>query len=337
RRGTDTVLGVTRVATVIHSGGTVRLFVGLEDHLLHGVEQVQRFPRDATWEMWGDVRTLEQYTAWAVLPGGIRLPYVIDVSRNGRPLRRYMIRELTLGVAAPDDSFPVTPELAAAFSARDTVVLGNGAGEPGEIHPGIVMIPGTFNVYLVRQDEGVVVLGSPHSREYSRLVLTEAARHFPGVPVRALVAASATWPHLAGVGEYVDRGIPVYASPETAALVREVLGAGRARSATLRVVDSVAVLGTGKNRMLLIGTAGPGVVHTDQLLSYFPEYVSIFAADLLRPERFEPNLWLQPLAELRNVAAARGLVPREVFAVHLAPQAWDAALGPLLAAERAGR
>jgi hypothetical protein len=88
---------------------------------------------------------------------------------------------------------------------------------------------------------------------------------------------------------------------------------------------------------LLIGTGGPGAIHTDQLVPYFPQYASIFAADLLRPERFEPNLWLQPLAELRDLVAAHGLAPRTVFSIHVAPSDWDAALAPLRAVEAAGR
>jgi len=54
-----------------------------------------------------------------------------------------------------------------------------------------------FNAVYVRQDDGLVIIDAPISAGYSRRVLDEAARRFPGMKVKALIT-STSWGPLIG-------------------------------------------------------------------------------------------------------------------------------------------
>ncbi|MEO8999280.1 MAG: hypothetical protein ABI227_12125 [Rhodanobacter sp.] len=93
----------------------------------------------------------------------------------------------------------------------DEIPLGN-PGQPAvALEPGIIHIPGAWNVNLIRQDDGIVVLEGPISSGYSVRVLAEAHKRFPDLPVKAVITTSDSWPHIGGLREYVARDIPIYA------------------------------------------------------------------------------------------------------------------------------
>ena len=80
-----------------------------------------------------------------------------------------------------------------------------------DVAPGIVLIPGTWTFTIIRLDEGIVILEAPISSGYSAKVIAEAHRRYPGQPVKAVITTSDSWPHIAGLREYVAQGIPIYA------------------------------------------------------------------------------------------------------------------------------
>ena len=88
----------------------------------------------------------------------------------------------------------------------------NVGGRPAaELAPGIIQIPGNFNVTLVKQTDGIVIIEAPISSGYSDKVIAEAKKRFPDLPVKAVISTSDSWPHIGGVREYVARNIPIYA------------------------------------------------------------------------------------------------------------------------------
>ncbi len=334
----DTTIAGRPVRTVAFDHDRDRVYLDRATDLPVAIGLDQRFVDDPTWGMWGTLRTITVYGTWAWLDGGIRYPMVRTVYRGGRSIRHVMIRRVELDPPTPSDSFPITDVLREGFAARDEVRLGNGTDSTAWLAPGVLAIPGPFTVYLVRQGRNYVVLGTPHSRTYMRLVLAEAERWFPGGQPVAAVATSATWPHMAGIGELVARGIPILASPETSSLIREVVAAnGGARAPRITEVRDSSVIGAGADRLVLFANHGRGATHEDQLVAWLPERGILYAADLFRPERFEPNLWRQPLAELRELAARHDLVPVRVVSIHISSTPWSDVLAPLSGGSAANR
>jgi hypothetical protein len=127
------------------------------------------------------------------------------------------------GLAIPDEVRTQAPARARSGDL-ESLPLGSPNRPALEIVPGVVFIPGSWNVTLVKQSDGVVVIEAPISSGYSAKVIEEAGRHFPGDPIKAVVTTSDSWPHLAGIREYVARGIPVYALDLNREILERVIG-----------------------------------------------------------------------------------------------------------------
>lgn len=312
-----------RPARVVRFGAdpAVRLYLDAATDLPLGWSAVRTYPDDPfVWSAWGDVTTVVRWGSWSLEPGGIRYPRERWLARNGIPYRNTTITGLDLAAAAAPDSFaaPAGPPRSAA--PPDTARA---------VDDGIAFLPGGFDVLLVRQEDGVVAVEAPGSAARSRAALAEAARRFPGVPVRAVVATSYPWPHLAGVREYVARGIPVYAPRAAGGAIRALVAAPHtlrpdslARAPApldLRVVDGRETLGSGRDRIVLIAPAGAA---GGALVAWLPGPRLLYAGDLWIPERFEPNLWRESRRALEEFVAGAGLPVRTVTGLHLEPTPW---------------
>ena len=157
------------------------------------------------------------YSSWSMEKGGIHYPMQWNSERNGMPDRMLVISKLTLNGAIDQAELEIPEDIRAGAPARarsgdlETLPLGIPSRPASEIVPGIAFIPGSWNVTLVKQSDGVVIIEAPISSGYSAKVMEEAARRFPGAAIKAVITTSDAWPHLAGIREYVARGIPVYA------------------------------------------------------------------------------------------------------------------------------
>lgn len=333
----DTSIGGVRHHVVDFGAPTVHLYLDARTGLPRGWSTVRTYPTDIfVWGPWGDVRSLTTYDAWSLESNGIRYPRMITLYRNNILYRRTSILAADWAAATPPDSFATSSPRSAG-----PVVLGNGRGQPPvELAPGIVLIPGQFNVTLVRQGDGVVVIEAPHSTAYARAVMAEVAQRFPGVSIKAVVSTTVAWPHNAGIREYVARGIPVYAPAANGDLFRRLITAPHRqhpdslarvpRPLRLRAVVDTASLGTGPNRMeLLIPRVTGGAAGGNAMLVYFPERHLLYASDFFIPERFEPNFWRQGLSELVGATTRAGLRVDSVFGLHQPGTPWTTVTGRL--------
>ena len=324
----DTSLPGGGVRVVRFGSPAIRLYLDPASGLPRGWSTVRTYPRDLNvWAPWGDVRSLTLFGSWALEPDGLRYPRTITVARNGTPYRRISVLGVHEAEASPD-SFATPPGAAPPGPVR----LGNGRGsEAVEPAPGVVLVPGAYNVVLVRQGDGVVVLEAPHSGAYSRLVLEEAARRWPDLPVKALVSTTDAWPHDAGVREYVARGVPIYAPARGAALIRRLASAPHRlapdslqrapRPPDLRVVGDTTVIGSGPDQVVLAAVAGPAGGGGRLLIAFLPERRLLYASDLLIPQRFEPEFWLGAWTSLLDDVRGHGWAVDTVMALHDAPVA----------------
>jgi len=331
--GRDTVVDGARLSSIAFERGSARLL--LAAGTLRGVEIRHTLPEDATWGPAGDLSTVLLFGSWSLDSSGIRFPRSIAVFRNGVVLRQLTIHHVRLGDSVPSDSLEIATELAARYRAWAPPR----PGATRELAPGVALVEGPFQVVLVRQPEGVVVLGAPQSAGYSDEVIAKVGAWAPGVPVVAVVVTSGAAAHFAGVRAYAARRIPILARATLAPRLEAILAAPHrsapdslARLGTppaVRTVETRTALGNGPGRLELLPNVGPGAEHDDTLVGLVPAAGLLFASDLYRPERFEPNLWTEPLAELVALARREGLSPRVVVSIHNPPTAWERAVAIL--------
>ena len=349
RREPDTTLqGVRQHAVSFGSGEERRrIFLSGETGFLTAVEIRRAYPESLYWQVWGDVTTRVAYSYWDIRPGGLFYPLQWDVERGGRPWRSLTITKLEPGAGAAGtagDAFVIPDAAKEAFAERSRHSLENPAfGNPSrpavELSPGVVYVPGSWGVTLVRQSDGVVVLEAPISAGYSARVLEEAERRFPGVKVKAVVTTSDSWPHIGGIREYAARGIPVYLLDHNVPQIRRALEsphrfhpdalARAPRKPILRAVSERTVLGNGPNRIELL----PARTETGErmMLAFLPESGLLYASDLFQAGRGGPPEYAWEVAE---VARREHLQVRTVFAMHSDPTPWEKLLELVAAAQK---
>jgi hypothetical protein len=316
------------------AGARFKLFVNAYTSLPTAVEVERAFPYSAFWSVWGDVTCRVYFSNWE-LHGGVRYPMQWDEERNGQPYRSLTVTSVAFDGAADPVAFAISKEVRAAFAAAGAEWIENmPLGRPGrpavELAPGIVQIPGWWNVALVRQSDGVVVLEAPISSGYSAKIIAEAERRFPGLPVKAVISTSDAWPHLGGVREYVARGVPVYLLDLNRSIVERALKAPHTavpdalaktpREAKLNAISSRTELGSGVNRIELYPVRGEGGER--MVMVYFPSIGLLYGSDLVQKNPDGSYFSAQYLSELVAAAQREKLTVDRVFALHQGVTPW---------------
>jgi hypothetical protein len=312
----------------------VTLFLNAHSHLPTAVETLSAHPYEL-WSVWGDVRTRVYYSYWTLEAGGMRYPRQWDTERNGLTRRTFTAVNLKLDPPAPAESLSISEDVQKAFKARpsftfDTSPLGRPGRPPHDTAPGVYSMPGSWDVTLVRQADGIVIIEAPISSSYSAKVLDEAAKHFPGVPVKAVISTSDAWPHFGGVREYVARGIPVYALDLNRPILERLLAAPRTlnpdalartpRKPKFQIVSAKTTIGTGANRLELY----PIRTETGErmMMVYFPEHRLLYGSDLLQKMPDGSFFMPQYVSEVMGAAEREKLAVERVFAMHMDAMNW---------------
>lgn len=354
RSAPDTVLQDVphHVLTFSHGPASVRLYLNARTRLPTQVELVAAHPGDIFWSVWGDVRTRLSFQSWTLEQGGLRYPHHWEWERNGGSYHAFTVTRLELDAKLAETDFALPDTVKQAFAARSkNTVEDRPLGRPDrpatELVPGVVHIPGAWDVALVKQDDGLLIIEAPISSGYSARVMEEAQRRFPGVKVKATVSTSDAWPHVGGVREYVARGVPLYVLDINQPLVERVLKAPRTlapdalaktpRGSVLRSVGKRMTVGTGTNRVELI----PVRTETGERMVFvwFPEHRILYTSDLVQPMPDGSFFNVQQVSETVEVAAREKLDVARVFGMHLGatewsslPQALDKVLAPVAGA-----
>ncbi|QSQ24418.1 MBL fold metallo-hydrolase [Pyxidicoccus parkwayensis] len=335
----DTALqDVPHHVVTFHQGrAAVRLFLNANTGLPTLVESEDAHPADMFWSVWGDVRTRLFFQSWSLEAGGLRYPRNWEWQRNDTTYHSFTVTALELEPKVSDADFAIPDDVRKAFAARggltvEDLPLGRPDRPAVELAPGVVHIPGRWDVALVKQEDGLVVIEAPIASGYSARVLEEAAKRFPGVKVKAVVSTSDAWPHVGGVREYASRGIPLHVLDLNRPLVERLLKAPRSRvpdalakaprAAKLQVVARRTVLGTGANRLELI----PVRTETGErmLFVWMPEHHILYSSDLVQPGQSGGFFNPQQLSETVDVAAREKLDVARVFGMHLGATEWKA-------------
>jgi hypothetical protein len=287
------------------------------------------------FSIWGDVTTRVYFSTWMLEAGGVRYPHQVDVERNGQPYRTTTITKLTLNAPVPQGSFDIPANVQEAFKKSQArfgdIKLGSRARRPAaEIARDVVNIPGPWDVALIRQSDGIVILEAPVSSGYSSQVITEAGRRFPGVPIKAVISTTDAWPHFGGIREYVARGIPIYGLDVNKPLLERLIAsphrltadalARAPRKPILNLVSGKTVLGTGTNRIELFPIRSESGER--MLMAYLPEHRLLYGADLI--QRMPDGSFFMPqyLSELADAVHREKLQVDTVFAIHYGAGPW---------------
>lgn len=321
-----------------HAGVPVRLYLNADTHLPTAVEWLKPYPYGLFWSVWGDVTTRVYYSFWW-LQNGIHYPRQTDTFRDGMPDRSDTIIQIEFNSPLPADLFAISPATRNAFAERarmttDDRPLGSPARPAQEPAPGVLLIPGAWNVTLVHQADGLIVLEAPISSGYSAKVLSEAERRFPGVPIKGVITTSDAWPHIGGVREYAARGIPIYLLDRNVPLIQRLLSAPRtlhpdalaqsARKPILREVSGRITIGTGPNRIELVPMRGETTER--QILAYFPEHKLLYGSDAFSKLPNGEYFYRQTISEVADVVQREHLAVERFFMMHMALTPWQDAM-----------
>jgi hypothetical protein len=333
----DTVTqGVTNhVVAFTWRSHPVRLLLNQHTSLPTVIELVNAYPYDVFWNVWGDVKTRVYLSFWELGAGGMQYPRQLDIERNGMPLRTTMIDTIAINPPLADDAFTLPENVRADFEKRkDRTIEQTPLGIPNrpakELGEGVVYIPGSWGISIVKQSDGLVIIEAPISAGYSAQVIDEAKRRFPNLPIKAVITTSDAWPHFGGVREYVARGVPIYALDLNVSILNRMLKSSRRltpdalerkpRRPDFRVVSAKTMLGDGANRMELY----PVRTETGErmIMIYFPQHHLLYASDLIQPAR--GGLFNAQYAfEAAQAVKREGLTVENIYAMHTNLSPWS--------------
>jgi hypothetical protein len=331
-----------RVLTFGWQGQRARLLINGFDAIPTALE----LTRPDSFGIWGDVTETTYYSLWTLIAGGVRYPLQIDREWNGVTKASTTVVRVTANAPIDETAFAIPEDVrTAAATARAN------ASKPAprvdfarrrvEVADGVVQYAGSWNVEVVRQPDGLVVIEGPISSDYSAQVLDELSARYPGEQVKAVITTSDAWPHLGGLREYVARGIPVYALDLNRPIIERLLEADygsspdalarKPRAARATWVSSNTVIGSGETRVELYPARQ--VNGERMIFVYFPSRKLLYTSDEIQPMRSGGYFMPEYLQEVKDVIAREGLAVDRIFGMHAPPTPWSAIEAALAAAK----
>ena len=325
----DEVIRATPHAVVAFDwhGRPVKVLLNRFNHLPDAMESTRTF--DDFWYAWGDVTQRVYFSNWKVVHGGVRPTGWVE-ERNGLPWASAQVLDATFNPKLDDKLFAMDAPAAKESARRGFRYMAFGVTRHVELAPGIDLFQGPWNVTLIKQDDGVLVLEAPIGPAFVKGVLDKAHELYPALPVNGVLTTSDSWPHLAGVREAVADGLPVYALDLNLPILQRMVAAPH----TLRpdalqthptparwiAVSGKRVVGRGPNRAVLYPLRGASTGR--QYMVYFPARKLLYASDTLVLESphklYDPEL----MREVMEAVDREHLHVDTVFAMHQGPVPW---------------
>jgi hypothetical protein len=314
----------------------VRMYLNAYTHLPTAVDYSGPMAHTNFWAFLGDVTQRTSYSMWWLAKGGIHFPMQINIEGNGWPDQTLVIRRLQIDEPLNDADLTIPANIREQFHPDAKPVdleqrpLGNPSQPAKELAPGIVFIPGSWNATLIDQQDGIVILEAPISSGYSAQVIDEAHKRFPNLPIKAVITTSDSWPHLAGIREFVAQGIPIYALDLNQPILNRVIADRRAtkpdalarapRKPQFHLVHDKTVLGSGANRIEIYPIRGE--TSERQMMVYFPEHKLLYGSDPFQQLPDGSYFIPQTVTELMDAVAREHLAVDQFFMMHIGPTPW---------------
>jgi hypothetical protein len=314
------------------NGSPAKLFLNRYTHLPTALDYSGPAARQDFWHFLGDVTMRTYYSYWWLGNSGVRLPMQWDIYRNGLHDMSLMATKV-IWPARPDEALlQISPELRQAFAKQAAAAsLPPKLNAAVEIGPGIAFIPGAWNISFVRQPDGIVILEAPISSAYSEQVIAQARKLYPGLPIKAVVTTSDSWPHIAGIRTYVALGVPIYCLDLNKPILTRLAGAHfsnpadelelHPRKPRFIPVSGKTVIGSGPTAIELYPLHGE--TGERQMIAYFPAQRLLYGSDPFQEGADGRYRTTQSVSELLDAAAREGLHPQRFFLMHVAPTDWS--------------
>jgi len=210
--------------------------------------------------------------------------------------------------------------------------------------PGVDLFIGAWNSTIVKQPDGIIILEAPISGLYTQGVIDAARKRYPGMPVKAVLSTSDSWPHTGGVRVAVAEGLPIYILDLNRPLLDKMIKAPHTldpdalensknlNSPQWKIVSEKEEVGNGENRLELYPLRGASTER--QYMVYFPESRLLYASDTLALHDdgtlFDPELMNEVVQAVKRV----DLKVDTVFAMHQGLVPWDKVLALIEKSER---
>jgi hypothetical protein len=321
------------VVAFTFAGAHVRLFLNVPSLLPKAVEITRARPYDIFWAPWGDVTQRITFGIWTLEPEGVRYPRLWEFSTNGQSDGTIEITHVRLNPAIVAAEFDVAADDRERLivNRRRVADLPFGASrrQVHELAPGVVKVPGNWDVVEVKQEDGIVILEGPMSSEYSIKAIDDARQRLGGAPIKAVISTSDAWPHIGGMREYVARRIPMYVLDLNVPILTRLFAAKyesfpdalarTARRPIMHVVSGRTIVGSGANRLEIypFRTASG----ERQMMVYWPAHQLLYTSDLFAigdGQVFLP----QQVAEAVEAVARERLAIATAFGMHYDALPW---------------
>jgi hypothetical protein len=307
----------------------VRILLNADNHLPDAVETTREF--HDFWFFWGDVQQRVYFDNWKFFHG-IVFPTNLVEERNGVVWNSTQALSVEFNVSIDDKTFAMDAHAAKQSAASRGWNRPFHAGKDTALAPGIDLFLGSWNATVVKQTDGVVILEAPISGLYTQGVIEEAKRRYPGLPVKAVLSTSDSWPHVGGVRYAVAQGLPVYILDLNHPLLDKMMSAPHqldpdalenvkgAKKPDWKIVSKKEDIGSGENRMELYPLRGASTER--QYMVYFPGSRLLYASDTLALKEdgtlYDPEL----MHEVAQAVQRAGIQVDRVFAMHQGPMPW---------------
>jgi hypothetical protein len=314
----------------------VRIFINSFNHLPDAVETTEEF--HDFWYFWGDVKQRVYFDNWN-LHQGIVYPTNTVEERNGTVWRSTQALKIDFDVPIDDSAFHMDAVAAKASTSSRAWNRPFKAGNAVALAPGVDLFAGAWNSTIIRQPDGLVILEAPISEQYIRGVIDEAKKRNPGIPIKAVLSTSDSWPHTGGVRYAVAQHFPVYILDLNRPLLDRMIAAPHAlepdalaqakqmNSTPWKLVSHEEEIGSGANRLELYPLRGASTER--QYMVYFPEHRLLYASDTLVVNDdntlYDPEL----MNEVAQAVARENLKVDTVFAMHQGPTPWEKVIAML--------
>jgi len=184
---------------------------------------------------------------------------------------------------------------------------------------------------LVRQEDGIVIIDAPISSGYSKRVIEEARRRFPGLPIKGAITSTAFFWHIAGVREYAANHIPIYVRDANRSTVERILNSPHTLvpddlsmhpvHPVIRPVSERTVIGHGKNAVVVMPI---WLAAEPMLMTYIPDAHLLHTGEMIQP--LGPNgsmLYPESLLEIRDSVLYAKLQVDRLIGMHMSPTPWS--------------
>jgi hypothetical protein len=342
--GTSNLYGTPHtLVRFIHDSQPITLELNDYNGYVDSLTQRLCAPYSIAASVWGDYESKYVFGDWRLEKGGLHYPFLVTNYFNGVLQEVDELKDLEVNPQAsplaPLANSPVDPQGVQNPSSVDEIPLSNlqqqANGNPGtgpvEIAPGVLQIPGNWYTTVVRQQDGLVIIDSPISTGYSRQVIEEAKRSFPGLPIKAVITSTSYWWHFAGIREYAAQGVPIYVLDANERLINSALKAPHIshpddlvrsrKTPKLIAVSKATTIGTGSDRIVVY----PIRSATGQMMmTWLPEFHILYTAEMAQP--LGPNhtfLFPQSLWELMESVKSYQLPVQKIIGMHMSPTPWS--------------